>query len=175
MQMRAGLARLMEEFADAGWAFQREGGVQRTPGERDGAGAAVISLFAASDMAGAGKLSLQCAAICPVFGVCGQTNARCRLEKKLRYVFKCDHCSVAPRRAASLISPRQIQASLDVDGNFRLLRRCPYHITMPESVNTTVSNHGMPLRAITRFIRLIMATCWPRSFSVALSAMSSGL
>src|SRR5450759_214303 len=91
------LVQLVNEIAHTDRPFERKGGIESTPGKRKGAGATGLRSLTASEMTNAGKFTFHRMPISPIFGVCHQSQARCRFEEKGSHVFVGQHW-FSPRR-----------------------------------------------------------------------------
>jgi len=89
--VRAGLIWLVEELTDALGAFEREGGVERTPGEGDAACSAMFGLFTRSQVEDALEVAVERFGVEPGVRVCGDAGGVRRAEKDSRYIFKGNH------------------------------------------------------------------------------------
>ena len=83
----------MEEFTDAFGAIQGEGGIEGPPGERDGAGGAILGFLARPRMEGAGEFAIEGLSVEPVFRMDGETGRLSGVEEQLCHIFIGDHSS----------------------------------------------------------------------------------
>ena len=97
MQVRAVFIGFVKEIAHANRPFEREGGIERTPGKRKRAGTAGFRFIAASGMANAGKFALEGTPVGPLFRVGDEAQVCRRFEEEGGHIFVGQHW-FSPRR-----------------------------------------------------------------------------